>query len=124
LNLASAWLQAFNQENWGAFTSRLHPEIVFTQRTHHTVDTGLEEVFTSLNDRRGVDTNLHGQIIGGFGSENRAVLEVHWTGLRNGEVVDFTPVFCSEPWREVSGNHRLLLGFIPVARHREIDNGN
>jgi hypothetical protein len=110
LNLASAWLQAFNQENWGAFTSRLHPEIVFTQRTHHTVDTGLEEVFTSLNDRRGVDTNLHGQIIGGFGSENRAV--------------DFTPVFCSEPWREVSGNHRLLLGFIPVARHREIDNGN
>jgi hypothetical protein len=90
LQLARAWLQAFNQENWEALKAHLHTDIVFTQRTHNTVDKGFEDVFSSFYDWRAGHTELNGEMIGGFGTEDRAVLEVHWRGTTwNGEPMDF-----------------------------------
>jgi ketosteroid isomerase-like protein len=90
LKFARAWLQAFNQQNWEALKAHLHPDIVFTQRNHNSVDKGFADVFTSFYDWRALHTELKGQVISEFGEGNRAALEVHWVGTtRNGETVDF-----------------------------------
>src|SRR5262249_50462535 len=86
LKLARAWLQAFNQQNWEVLKAHVHSDIVFTQRTHDTVDKGFAAVFSSFYDWRLGHTELTGQMIGGFGDRDRAALEVHWMGTtRSGE---------------------------------------
>ena len=51
---------------------------------------GIQDVFSSFYEWRAGHTELHGHIIDEFGSEDRAALEVHWTGTKvDDEVVDF-----------------------------------
>lgn len=90
LETASIWLEAFNPEQCGTFKAQLHSKVVFTQRDNGRVNEGAEEVCSSFYNWRAGHTQLHGHIIDRFGSGERAVLEVHWTGTNmNGEAVDF-----------------------------------
>jgi len=82
--------EAFNHAQWENFKSRLHPEILFTQRATGSVSQTIQQVCSSFQIWRPQHIRRLGRVVDGFGNKNTAVLEVLWKGTKvDGETVDF-----------------------------------